>query len=338
MNIAELPRETQMLWMAMSKMIARPIYVAAKLGVADLLRDGPRTTAELARKTRAHEPSLYRLLRMLSGVGVFAETAPRTFALTPPAELLKDEPGSLRGAVLYYNDPFCERAWNNLLYSVETGKPGFNKGHGRPMYDYLSKNRRAAKVFNGGMTSVSANMICAVAEGYDFSGIRRLVDVGGGQGALMIAILKRYPAMRGIVYDTPKVAAEATEAIARAGLASRCRAFGGDFFRSVPAADALIMSHVLHIFQDARALTLLELCRKALDVDGRLLVVESVFPDKKNTFSMASLMDLHMMVMPGGVDRTEAEYRTLFDAAGFGLSTILSLPATDISVVEGRPR
>lgn len=338
MNISYLPSDTQMLWMAMSKFIAKPIYVAAELRIADLLSDGPQPTSALARRTRTHEPSLYRLLRTLASVGIFVETIPRTFALTPAAEWLKDAPNSLRGAVLYYNDPFCERAWENLLYSVRTGKPGFNKGHGRPMYEFLSHSRRAAAVFNAGMTSVSANMVCEVADGYDFSGVRTLVDVGGGHGALMIAILERYPAMTGIVYDTPKVAAAARKAIARAGLASRCRAQGGDFFTFVPPADAVIMSHVFHIFQDPRALALLEHCRKALPADGRLLVVESVIPDKRNAFSLATLMDLHMMVMPGGLDRTEAEYGALFEKTGFTLSRVISIPSTDIAIVEGKPR
>jgi ubiquinone/menaquinone biosynthesis C-methylase UbiE len=309
------------------------IYVVAKLGIADLLVAGPRTVADLARQAQVHERSLYRVLRMLASRGIFIEQADERFALTPLAEPLRsDVPHSQRAfAIMSGEEQF--RAYGELLYSVRTGKPAFDHIYGEPIFDYLSKHPDSAKTFDAAMSAIHGRETQSILDAYDFSGIGELCDVGGGNGSVLIATLKRYPTLRGVLFDLPHVIERARPSIEAAGLADRCRFVAGNFFESIHAgADAYFFRHIIHDWDDEKATTILKNCRAALKPGGKILVVESVVPPGNEPYFGKDL-DLTMLVMPGGEERTEAEYRTLFGGAGLKLARIVKSP-TEMCVLE----
>ncbi|MCC6748861.1 MAG: methyltransferase [Deltaproteobacteria bacterium] len=325
----------QVLQMATSKMLSQPLYVAAKLGIADLLVDGPLSVESLAQKTKTHADSLYRVLRALASVGVFEENEGRTFRLTPKAETLCDRPGSTRGMVLWFGDPAHHRAWENLLYSVYTGKPGFDKAHGKPVFQYFMENRELSEIFNQAMTGNARNIHAAVLEAYDFAPIKVLYDIGGGHGHLMAQVLAKTPGLKGGVFDLPHVVEGARKDLASAGLDARCECFGGDFFAGVPGgADAHIMSFILHDWSDDECVKLLGHCAKALPVGGRLLVMENVVAPG-NAPSFGKLIDLEMLVMTTGRERSQAEFAQLFARAGFALERVVPTKSP-VSLLEAR--
>jgi hypothetical protein len=311
------------------------IYVAAKLGIADLLKNGPRSARELARETGTQPQALFRLLRALASIGIFAEDQGR-FVLTPLAECLLD-PSTKAMAIM--RGEFQYRAWGELLFSVQTGASAFEKLHGKPIFDFFSENPETGKLFDLAMTGVHGRETGAMLEAYDFTGIGTLADLGGGNGSVITAVLKKYPTMQGIIYDLPGVALRTKDNIRAAGLETRCQAVVGNFFESVPpGADAYLMRHIIHDWNDEKSLTILRNCRKAMDQGGKggkLLVVEGVVP-QGNEPSVTKFFDLAMMVLPGGMERTEKEYRQLFEAAGFRLARIVPT-ATWVSVLEGEP-
>jgi hypothetical protein len=314
--------------------LSQAVSVAAKLGIADLLAHGGRSVDDLARETKAHGPSLYRMLRALASVGVFVEDTPGRFSLTPVAACLRsDIPGSQRAlAIMQGEEQFG--AWSEFLYSVQTGKPAFDRVFGMPVFDYLSKNPEPAKVFDAAMVGVHGRETSAMTDVYDFSDIPVLADIGGGNGSLLTTVLQKYPAMRAILYDLPGVTERAKISLQAAGLADRCQVIGGNFFESVPGgADAYLMRHIIHDWDDEKATRILQNVHRAMRNAGRLLIVESVIPPG-NDPAMGKLLDLHMLVVPGGKERTDQEYRTLFEAGGFRLTRIVPTKA-DVSVIEG---
>jgi hypothetical protein len=308
------------------------MHLIAQLGIPDLLANGAKSTDELARATETHEPSLYRVLRALSAVGVLNEQPGHRFELTPVGALLKRGPGSMRGIVLWLNDPRHDRAWDEMLHSVRTGKTGAEKAWGMGIFEYLQKHPDFSEIFNDAMTSLSGNNVKAVVAGYDFAGIKKLMDVGGGHGALLEGILEKNPSMSGVIFDLPHVVEGARKSLKERGLDRRCEAVGGDFFKSVPSADAIIMSHIIHDWDEEHARKILESCRKALPPHGKVLLVETVVTPP-NQFSTAKLLDLEMLVMAGGRERTEDEYRALFASAGLKLARVVPLPSGQ-SVLE----
>jgi hypothetical protein len=309
------------------------IYVAAKLGLADLLADGPRSAAELAEATATDWRSLYRLLRALASLEIFAEDDRQRFCLTPMAECLRS--GSMRSLAIMRGE-WQYQVWGRLLYSVQTGQPAFEKIHGMPVFEFLSRHPDKGQIFDEAMTGVHGRETAAMLDAYDFSGIATLADIGGGNGSVLTAVLQRYPAVQGIHFDLPGVAERARTAIAAAGLAGRCRVIAGNFFESVPAgADAYLLRHIIHDWDDDRSLTILRNCRTAMAAGGKLLVVEGVVPPG-NEPSISKFFDLAMMVLPGGMERTSEEYDRLFAAAGFRLSRITPTK-TWVSVIEGDP-
>lgn len=313
------------------------IYVAAKLGLPDLLTNGPRSSDELAQATNVHAPSLYRLLRALASMGVFADDGTAHFSLTPLAECLRsDAPGSQRALAIMCGEEHYQ-AWGELLYSVQTGKTSFDKLYGMPIFEFLSKNLEQAKVFDAAMVGVHGRESAAMTDAYDFSGIGVLADIGGGNGSLLITVLKKYPAMKGILYDLPGVTERAKAHLSAAGLANRCQVIGGSFFESVPAgADAYLMRHIIHDWDDEKATTLLRNVHRAMDDRGRLLVVEGIIPPG-NGPCFGKLLDLTMLTLPGGKERTEQEFKTLYESSGFELTKIV--PTTsEVSVIEGKKR
>jgi hypothetical protein len=333
----DVPPSAQLMNLVSGKWVARAISVAAELGIADLLAHGERTTAELAQACGAHEPSLYRLLRALASLEIFAETTPRTFTLTPIAECLRsDAPNSLRGMARFIATPLAWRSWEFLLESVRTGKTGVeHMGVGNP-FDYLKEHPDEATVFHDAMTDLSRLSAPTLADAYDFGRFRKLVDVAGGHGMLLTAVLERYPSLHGIVYDLPGVVKGTQEAIRAAGLEGRCEAIGGDFFESVPeGADGYVMKSIIHDWDDERAIAILRNCRRAIAEDGRLLVIEMVIlPGNEPAFG--KLLDLEMLAIPGGRERTKEEYRELFAAAGFELTQVIPTRSPQ-SLLEGRP-
>jgi SAM-dependent methyltransferase len=310
------------------------IYAAAKLGVADLLRDGPRSAADLAAAAGTDPRALYRLLRALAGLGIFAEEEGQRFALTPMAEFLRtDAAGSVRSLAVVRGEWQYE-AWGRLLYSVQTGRSAFEHVQGMPLFEYLSRHPEKGRLFDEAMTGIHGQETAAMLEAYDFSAVGTLADVGGGNGSVLTAILGRYPSLVGILFDLPGVAGRARANIEAGGLARRCRVVGGSFFEAVPAgADVYLLRHIIHDWDDARSVAILRNCRQAMGPGGKLLVVEGVVPPG-NEPSVSKFYDLAMMVLPGGMERTEGEYRLLFEAAGFRLSRIVPTRSW-VSLIEG---
>lgn len=313
------------------------VSVAAKLRIADHLATQPRHVAELAELTQTHAPSLYRLLRALASAEVFAEQADGRFGLTPIGELLRTGvPHSQRGVADYCGSEWSWKPWGDLLGSVRTGRTAFDHVYGEPVFDYLGKHPDESAVFNEGMTGFSTAAAQAVVQTYDFSVFRTIVDIGGGHGALLTAILNQHPGLQGIVFDSPDVVAGAVSPLTEAGLAHRCQVQGGDFFQAVPTGgDCYIMKHIIHDWNDDRAQRILQNCRAAISANGKLLITEMVIPPG-NTPAIGKWLDLEMLVVASGKERTEAEYRTLLANAGFQLTRIIPTSAP-VSVIEAIP-
>jgi hypothetical protein len=312
------------------------VYVAAKLGIADLLKDGPVSSDDLAKKTKTHPPALYRLLRGLASLGVFAEEGERRFALTPAAALLRDDiPGSQRAMAIMMGEEHY-KSWGELVSSVQTGKPAFEKIFGKPVFEFLSERPEQAAIFDRAMVGVHGRETSAVLDAYDFSAFSSIADIGGGNGSTLSGILERHPALHGTLFDLPGVIGRARQNVEKAGMSDRLHLVAGDFFESIPSgADAYFLRHIIHDWDDEKALRILENVRRAMGEEGRVLVVESVIPPG-NDPCFGKLLDLTMLVIPGGQERTEDEYRTLFGKAGFRLSRIVPTQA-EVSVIEGVP-
>ena len=309
------------------------ISVAARLDIATLLKDGPRSAEDLAQATGTHPQALYRLIRALATLGIFAEDDQRRFKLTPLAECLLN-PATKAMAIM--RGGFQYHAWGELLYSIQTCKSGFEKVYGQPIFDYFAENPDLGKLFDQAMTGVHGKETEAMLEAYDFSGIKTLADIGGGNGSVLTAVLKKNPAMKGILFDLPGVAARTRDTILAAGLDNRCQVVEGSFFEAIPSgADAYLMRHIIHDWDDEKSLAILRNCRQAAGSRGKLLLVEGVVP-QGNEPSVSKFFDLAMMVGPGGMERTEAEYRVLFEKAGFRLTRIVPT-RTWVSVIEGEP-
>ncbi len=334
----EVPANAVMMQMLTGKWLSLSLSVAADLGIADLLAKGDQTADELAAAVSAHGPSLYRVLRALASVGVFAETEGRRFTMTPLAECLRSNvPNSVREFARFIAIPAASRSWDNLMHSVKTGESGMRKAFAvKNPFDYLRAHPEEAAIFDGAMTDNSRRTAPAVALAYDFGRFQQLVDVAGGHGLLLATILQRFPNLKGVLFDLPEVVAGANNTLAPYGLGDRCNILGGSFFDTVPAgADAYILKHIIHDWDDERALAILRNIRKSIQPSGRLLVVEVVIAPG-NEPSFGKLLDLEMLVIPGGRERTGDEYRDLFANAGFSLAEIHAT-AAHTSIIEGVP-
>jgi C-methyltransferase len=315
--------------------LSRAIYVAARLEIADLLKDGPLHYMELAKACGAHAPSLHRLMLLLATAGVFEETEAGFFGVTPVGAYLQTSlPGSRRAQTLLLAGPAQQRSWSGLLDVVKTGQ----SPSGRAAFQFFAKYPEEAAVFNEGITAGSAETAAAVAAAYDFSPFGRIVDVGGGHGVLLTTILAKNPGLRGILFDLPHLAEGANKRIDTAGLANRCEFVAGDFFEGVPCgADAYILKSVMHDWDDKHAVTILRNIHDAMAKHARLLLVEMTFPARVDQTPMSQIIagsDINMMVNVGGRERTEVEFNVLLDAAGFRMTRIL--PTQGLwSVVEG---
>lgn len=329
--------QAQMLQLISGFWISRAVYVIARLGIPDLMKSGPKTAEELASATQIHAPSLFRLLRALASVGVLRSAEGGSFALTPLSEtLVTDAPSSLRWFAVSELGQEHYPAWGNLMHSVKTGEIAFDDFFGVDVWKYFQQNPEDAAVFNDSMSGVTALINDAVLSLYDFSGFEKIVDVGGGHGALITSILKKNPQLKGVLFDAPEVIEGARPRIEAAGIADRCETVAGDFFKAVPAGgDAYLMKWIIHDWNDEKAITILKNCRNEMPQNGRLILVDCVVPESDEPH-FSKFIDLNMLVMTGGKERTEREFAELFATAGFKLSRVITTDAPH-SIVEGEP-
>jgi hypothetical protein len=323
--------------MGAASWVSAVVYAAAKLGIADHLATGPRSAAELAGTTSTHAPSLHRLMRTLAGLGILTEREAQRFALTPLGEALKTgSPGSARATLMAFCGPAFWHSWEEILYSLQTGKTGFEKSHGVSLFEYLAQHPEEASCFSEAMVGFHGAEPPAVAAAYDFSGIATVVDVGGATGNMLAAVLSRHRSTRGILYDRPHVVRDAPALLKARGVEERVTIEAGNFFERVPnGGDAYLLSHIIHDWNEEQCLTILGHCRKVIEPEGRLLIVETVLPTG-DTPHQGKLQDMVMLVLPGGQERTEPEYASLLDKSGFRLVRVVPTDSV-VSVVEAVP-
>ena len=316
--------------------VSQLVFAVADLGIADLVAKGPKTVEELARRTGTRAPFLRRALRALASLGVFAETANGRFRSTPLAATLRSGvPGSLRDFARMAVDDYNWTAWAELGHALRTGELPFDHVHGKPVFPFLRDHPDKDETFSASMASISGVENPAIARAYDFGRFATLVDVGGAHGHLLATILRRHKKLRGVLYDQPQVVAAAAKSgfLASPGLARRCEIEGGDFFESVPeGAGGYLMKYILHDWDDDAALKVLRNCRSVMAPSGRVLVVDHVIPPG-NAANWGKLLDINMMVVPGGKERTKTEFRDLFQRAGLKLTRVVPT-ATPLSILE----
>jgi hypothetical protein len=317
--------------------VSQAVHVAVVLGISDLLADGPLAVAELAERTGSHERSLYRLLRALATAGVYQELDGQRFGSTPLGDGLRtDAAGSAAGQAAFIGSPAYWQAWSALLHSVRTGENAFRAVHGQDVWAYRADHPDEGGSFDAAMTSMSRYVAGATLDAYDFGRFGTVVDVGGGRGALLAAILGRWPDLRGVLFDQPHVLAEAPSLLDSAGVAGRCRIVTGSFFDAVPAGgDAYLLKSIIHDWPDAESVAILRNCRRAMAPEATLLLVERVIAGPNHGFD-AAFSDLNMLVSPGGQERSTAEYAALLAAADLHLTRAVPT-ASEVTVIEAVP-
>ena len=328
------PPHVQLIQMASAEWISKILHTAATLELADQLADGPKSAAELADLVHANAPSLHRLMRTLAAIGILAEQPARRYALTALGEALKTgAPGAAKATVLMFGSQAVQDAWDHALYSVQTGKTGFEKAHGMPLFDYLAQKPEAASLFNETMVGFHGQEPPAVAVAYDFSNFKTIIDVGGGTGNLLAAILNRYPEPRGVLFELPHVTSDTLVSLKAKGVIERVTVEMGNFFEGVPAGgDAYLLSHIIHDWDEDRCLVILRNIRNAMNPAGRLLIVEMVLP-AGDIPHPGKMLDIVMLVATGGQERTEAEYGILLGKAGLRLTRVVPTNSA-VSLVE----
>ena len=315
--------------------ISRCLYITAKLALADLVKDGSKTAAELAAATKTHAPSLFRVLRALASAGIFTQDDQDRFGDTPLLQTLRsDVPGTLRSFAMTELGEEHYPAWGQLLHSVQTGGIAFDHAFGMDVWQFFAQHPDNAQIFNDAMSGMTAQATEALHAAYDFGGINTLIDIGGGHGGMISSILRRNPEMQGILFDAPQVIDGARAGVEASDVAGRCTLVGGNFFEAVPAGgDAHILKWIIHDWDDEKSLAILKNCHGALAKNGKLILVEAVVPPGSE-MHFSKFMDLNMLVMTGGHERTEAEFRRLYEAAGFRLTRIVPTESP-FSVIEG---
>ena len=333
-STSALPPHAELVHMATAHWVSHILYVAARLSIADHLAGGPKSSDELAAATKTHPPSLSRFLRTLAHLGIVVDNGSGQFALTPLGEALKSNAqGAARSAILTLASPWITSGWERLLESVQTGRPGLEQALGMPIFDWLAKHPEEASLFSETMVSFHGAEPAAVAAAYDFSGLTTIVDVGGATGNLLAAVLEKHPASRGILFDLPHVVSDAPKLLHARRLADRVTIVSGSFFERVPeGGDAYLLSHIIHDWSEQQCLTILGHCRRVMKPTTRVLIIEMVLP-AGNQPHPGKMLDMMMLVGPGGQERTEPEYRALLKKAGLRLSKIVPTDSA-VSVVE----
>lgn len=338
-NRMSMPQAFVLEHMVLDVVIARCLYVVAELRIADLLRDGPRHVDDLARETGMHPDALHRFMRTLAGEGFFRETSDRCFALTRLSDCLRsDAPGSMLPTAQYVGAEWLFVGWAGVLASVKNGKTHHENAHGMPFFSWYDNNPEYRRIFDDAMASMSTMAIPTITAVYDFPSLKSIVDVGGGVGGLLAAILRTAPHLRGVLFDLPDVVTNAQQRgpLSDVDVASRVSMVGGDFFQEIPTGhDAYVLKWILHDWNDADALRLLRNCHRAMQGHGKLLVVEMLV-GSKNKHSLAKFSDIGMLVLTGGRERTEREYMELLRHAGFELRRVLPT-ASGYSLLEAVP-
>jgi len=316
--------------------VAGAVACLAQLGIPDLVETGPRSAQDLASQIGAHPRALYRLMRATASVGALSEGPDGKFSQTPLSAVLRRNANpSLRALAIMGTRDWHVRGWERLEHCVRTGKTALDEVYGKPLFEHFKENPEEAQVFNDCMTAISMIDSPAVAKAYSFDGIGSIVDVAGGHGLLLATILARNPRLKGTLFDEPHVIEGAKNGPLKP-LMARCTLASGDMFSSVPAgADAYIMKHIMHDWTDERCIKLLKVCRKAVNAGGKLLVVDCVI-QPGNDFHPGKFLDLQMLLFPGGLERTEKEFRDLLAASGWRLNRVIPTAANE-SIVEGLP-
>jgi O-methyltransferase domain/Dimerisation domain len=329
--------QDQLIQMATGHWVSSVICVAAQMNLADHLAEAPRTAAELAQSTTSDASSLYRIMRTLAGMGVFTEDSDHRFSLAPLGEALRTgTPGSVRSAVLFLGGDWNRKSLGQLRYSIETGKTAFAKVFGMGLFEWLEKHPVEASMFSETMIGLHGAEPAAVAKAYDFSQVGTVVDIGGASGNLLTTILSHHRQPRGILFDLPHVVGDASALIETRGLTDRIAIESGSFFESVPAADGVYMlSHIIHDWSEDQCLAILGNCRRAMKPNSRLLIIEMVLPTG-NTPHPGKMLDVIMLAVAGGQERTEPEYRQLLEKAGFKLARVVPTESA-VSIVEAFP-
>jgi O-methyltransferase len=337
-SAAPVPAAIQMLNMTLGAMMAAlAICAAAQLGIADLLKSGPRSSDELAVDSKTHPASLYRLLRALATLGVVAENSLSVFALTPLGETLRsDVPQSMRAMAIMACARWRMEPWMQFVPSLQSGEHAFRRVHGKHQYEYLVQHAEDADYFNAAMTSLSQMDVDSVLTVYDFSKVKTVVDVGAGQGAFMAGLMRANPSLQGIVYDRPPVVERTSQYLRKEGFSDRVKVIGGDFRQEVPSGgDLYCIKNVLLDWSDEDTVTLLKNCRRVMSSSSRLLIVEPIVPGPEEPH-FSKLLDLEMLIIPGGRARTVPEYKKLLSEAGFTLTRVVPTPAPP-SILEATP-
>jgi hypothetical protein len=330
----QIPPEAILMQMLFGGLMQQSISIAAKLGIADLLTEKPQTSDELAAKTNTHEPSLYRVLRLLASAGIFSETSDGKFELTPIAALLRsDAPNSMRDAAIMQGEEWNWRNYGELRHSVRTGGTAQEKAHGVGLFEFLTDNPEDEQMFSRAMVNLSSSVISPIVEAFDFTSVSKVVDIAGGHGLLLAEILKSNQHLQGILFDQPTVIDGAVETLEKEAINNRVELVSGDFFESVPeGADVYTMKHIIHDWDDEQSIKILQNIHRAMNGKGKVLIVEMVVPEG-NEPSPSKMMDVQMLVATGGKERTEVEYRKLLESSGFRLTRIIPT-RSPFSIVE----
>jgi hypothetical protein len=318
---AAAPTLLRMIW---GIHISRCVYAMAELGIADLLATRPMSSAELAAATDSHEQSLYRVLRALASLGVFKEHEARRFTLTVVGNRLRTgAPAGMRSWAVFLEALGGVRPFGHILETIKTGRSGREIEFGNNLFEFLAQNPEAAAIFDAAMSERTAAYAPSVADTYDFSDIRTIVDVGGGNGTLLLEILRRHPHLSGLLFEIPTVAARADALLDATDVADRCEVLAGDFFTRVPEnADCYLLANVIHDWTDAQAIEILRNCREAMSNASRVLIIERLIPEDNSDSVPTLLSDINMLVLTGGQERTNAEYAKLLNAAGLNLGNV----------------
>jgi hypothetical protein len=318
--------------------VTQLIYVAATLGIADQLTEGPKSIDELASTAAVHPNALYRVLRALASHGIFAEVGDCHFALTPQAELLRDDvPGSLRAWAMMLGGESFWKPWGELLACVKTGETAFNRVFGMGRWEYLAAHPDAAETFNRMSASNTEGRATPIVEAYDFSAATTVIDLGGGRGGLMAAILTKHPHVKGVLTDLPAVVEEAKAFLATQGLGAHCAVVSGDLLAAVPqGGDIYVMKSVLHGLNDEKVVAVLQNCRAAMTASATLLVIEAVLPPHGSPSPLITMLDVHRMVINGSRERSQEELRTFLETAGFTLHRVIQTGTQD-NIFEALP-